>query len=319
MPNNELLNIFLSHQNKWISGNSLAEKLSISRTMVWKRINALKEAGHQIERKHNRGYRYIGTTKLSAAAIQHQCAPVQVMVFEQIDSTNKYAKEIINRHQISEPFAIIANHQTDGYGRRGRSFYSPADSGLYLTIAVPVNHDSTINPGLLTTTTAVAVVKALKKSYPTVAFQLKWINDIWVDNQKVGGIMTESIMDVELMQPSVIIVGIGINLTTSHFPVNIDQPVAAISTNPIDRNQIAVDIINQFMASYPKYQTGFEMDNYRKLSVVIGKQVTVSTRTNPLIGTVENIADNGALVLRTADGTIHHVMTGEVTKVRINQ
>ncbi|UQS87191.1 biotin--[acetyl-CoA-carboxylase] ligase [Nicoliella spurrieriana] len=319
MSNSQILKIFLNHPNQWLSGTAIAKQLSISRTMVWKTINILIDNGHQIERKHNLGYRYLGTTQLSATKISLQCSQsIQIKTFDQIDSTNKYAKDILNHKQITNPFVIIANQQTAGYGRRGRHFYSPANSGLYLTIAVPVEHHAMINPGLLTTTTAVAVVRALKVSYPQIPFQLKWINDIWVNGQKVGGIMTESIMDVELMQPSAIIVGIGINLSTKQFPSTINQPVTSISANPIDRNQLAADIINQFMQSYPTYQSGIAMDEYRKLSVVIGKQVTINIRNQPIVGTVEAIDDNGALMLRSADGQLQRVMTGEVTKVRIN-
>ncbi|MEJ6400045.1 biotin--[acetyl-CoA-carboxylase] ligase [Nicoliella lavandulae] len=319
MPHHELLKIFLNHQNEWLSGNQLAEKLAVSRTMVWKRINALKAAGHQIEGKHNLGYRYLGSLNLNADNIKHLVhTPIDIECLSTVDSTNKYAKDLVNQRIIDHPIVVIANQQTAGYGRRGRQFYSPANSGLYMTIAVPVNHDHPLNPGLLTTTTAVAVVNALKQSYPTTDFKLKWINDIWVNGNKVAGIMTESIMNVELMQPSAIIVGIGINLQTAEFPASINQPVGSISSQQIDRNQIAADIINQFLAEYPHYQDGKRMDEYRKLSVVIGHEVTISTNHAPLVGIVETIDDNGALVLKTNDGKRHHVMTGEVTKVRLN-
>ncbi|MHA8110518.1 biotin--[acetyl-CoA-carboxylase] ligase [Lactobacillaceae bacterium Melli_B4] len=320
MLNDELLKIFLNHSDQWLSGNQLAEQMNVSRTMVWKRIKALRDAGHHIEAKSNLGYRYLGTNQLDAQTIEHRCQqPVAVQVFDQIGSTNQTVKNLINQHPLATPIAVIANQQTAGYGRRGRQFYSPANSGLYLTIAVPVDHHTSIDPGLLTTTTAVAVVKALKQSYPAIDFKLKWINDIWVDGQKVGGIMTESIMDIELMQPSAIIVGIGLNLSTNHFPDDINQPVASISPRSIDRNQLTADIINQFLAVYPHYQAGTAMAEYRRLSVVIGQQVTIQTHRGELVGTVETIADNGALVLRDSNGKIHNVMTGEVTKVRLQK
>ncbi|MHA8138016.1 biotin operon repressor [Lactobacillaceae bacterium Scapto_B20] len=174
MLNDELLKIFLNHQNQWLSGNQLAAEMNVSRTMVWKRIQALKAAGYQIEGKSNLGYRYLGTEQLSAQTIERLCKqPVEVQTFEEIGSTNQYVKNLINQHQITTPIVVIANQQTEGYGRRGRQFYSPANSGLYLTIAVAVDHHTKIDPGLLTTTTAVAVVHALKRSYPAIDFQLK--------------------------------------------------------------------------------------------------------------------------------------------------
>ncbi|MHA8138017.1 biotin--[acetyl-CoA-carboxylase] ligase [Lactobacillaceae bacterium Scapto_B20] len=131
--------------------------------------------------------------------------------------------------------------------------------------------------------------------------------------------MTESIMDIELMQPSAIIVGIGLNLSTNHFPDDIGQPVASINPKPVDRNQLAANIIEQFLTAYPTYQSGSAMDEYRQLSSVIGHQVTIQTHRGELIGMVETIADNGALVLKNSNDQIHHVVTGEVTKVRLQK
>ncbi|UQS84579.1 biotin--[acetyl-CoA-carboxylase] ligase [Apilactobacillus apisilvae] len=314
MKKDQLLKLFIEHKNEWLSGNELANKLSISRTMIWKLIRTLKSSGHQIESKKNAGYRYLGSNNFDSVLIkEHLKAPFDIKTFNEIDSTNDYAKKIISQNQIDQPLAIVADEQTNGHGRRGREFYSPKDTGIYMSLVLPISDNDIFDGGLLTTMTAVAVVHGLRKSYPNVDFKLKWVNDVYVNQNKVAGILTESVMDVELMHPSAIIIGIGINLNTQDFP-SMNRSVGAISEDHVDKNKVVADIINEFYKLYPDYAKGTFMDDYRQLSMLIGHQVEIETYNNSIQGKVVDFDHHGRLILD--DGNEQKaIMTGEVVKV----
>ncbi|WP_105956606.1 biotin--[acetyl-CoA-carboxylase] ligase [Apilactobacillus quenuiae] len=315
MKKEQLLSLFIEHKNEWLSGNELADKLSISRTMIWKIIRNLKASGHQIESKKNSGYKYLGSNSFNRLLIQkHLNVPFEIETFNEIDSTNTYAKKILGQSKLKNPTIIVADKQTAGYGRRGRDFYSPKDTGIYMTLILPIKDNEIFDGGMLTTMTAVAVVNGLKISYPDVDFKLKWVNDIYVNNKKVAGILTESVMNVELMHPLALIIGIGINLNTKDFPDNMDRPVGSIGDQKVDKNKVAADIINEFIQLYPNYLDGKFIEEYRQLSMLIGKKVKIQTHRGLISGKVTDFDQHGRLIL--FDGNKHQaIMTGEVIKV----
>ncbi|TPR24490.1 biotin--[acetyl-CoA-carboxylase] ligase [Apilactobacillus micheneri] len=315
MQTDQLLNLFIKHKDEWLSGNELADKLSISRTMIWKMIRNLKQLGHQIESKKNAGYKYVGSNNFDRLLIQQNLhAPFEIQTFNEIDSTNTYAKKILSQSKISDPIVIVADKQTAGHGRRGREFYSPKDTGIYMSMILPINDNAVFDGGLITTMTAVATVHGLKKSYPNVNFQLKWVNDIYVNNKKVSGILTESVMDVELMHPSALVIGIGINLNSNNFPKDMGRPIGAISNNQVDKNKVVADILNAFYKLYPNYQKGEFMDEYRQLSMLINHQVQIETHRGLIAGKVIDFDHHGRLILDNGNET-KAIMTGEVVKV----
>lgn len=315
MQTDQLLNLFINHKNEWLSGNELASKLSISRTMIWKLIRNLKQSGHQIESKKNAGYKYIGSNNFDRLLIQKNLhVPFDVQTFNEVDSTNTYAKKLLSQNKIADPMVIVADKQTAGHGRRGREFYSPKDTGIYMSMVLPIKDNEVFDGGLITTMTAVATVHGLKQSYPNVNFQLKWVNDIYVNNKKVSGILTESVMDVELMHPSALIIGIGINLNSNHFPKNMGRPIGAISDNKVDKNKVVTDILNEFYKLYPNYQKGEFMDEYRDLSMLINHQVQIETHRALITGKVVDFDHHGRLILDDGNET-KSIMTGEVVKV----
>ncbi|TPR52524.1 biotin--[acetyl-CoA-carboxylase] ligase [Apilactobacillus micheneri] len=315
MQTDQLLNLFIKHKNEWLSGNELADKLSISRTMIWKMIRNLKQLGHQIESKKNSGYKYIGSNNFDRLLIQQNLhAPFEIQTFNEIDSTNTYAKKLLSQSKITDPMVIVADKQTAGHGRRGREFYSPKDTGIYMSMILPIKDNEVFDGGLITTMTAVATVHGLKKSYPNVNFQLKWVNDIYVNNKKVSGILTESVMDVELMHPSALVIGIGINLNPNNFPKDMGRPIGAISDNQVDKNKVVADILNEFYKLYPNYQKGEFMDEYRRLSMLINHQVQIETHRGLIAGKVVDFDHHGRLILNNGNET-KVIMTGEVVKV----
>jgi BirA family transcriptional regulator, biotin operon repressor / biotin---[acetyl-CoA-carboxylase] ligase len=310
-----LLQCFLKHPQTWLSGNQLANHLQVSRTMVWKMIQQLKQAGHQIESKSHLGYRYTQTFQINSTVLQTLLPEsYTVIVKDSLPSTNSYAKQLYDQTHSTKSQLILAKQQTQGYGRRGRQFYSPADHGLYMTLLVPLTNPKHFNPGLLTTMLAVIVAQALQIMYPSVDFKVKWINDVYVGTKKVAGILTELVMDAELMQPSALVIGIGINLTASQLPVELQSKVGAISDQPIDVNQLVAHIVQRFEAEYPDYTAGDFLPEYQKRSFLQDKTVTIQTAHQTVTGTVTGINQQGYLLVQTADKIVA-INNGEVVKV----
>lgn len=241
---------------------------------------------------------------------------IQLHTFDQIDSTNAEAKRVGQQTgRITQPQVFIANHQTGGYGRLNRDFYSPKDSGLYVSFLIPIAAEN-FNPGLLTTMTAVASVEAIEKHFP-VRLQIKWVNDLILANRKVGGILAEAFTNPVTNQIIGVVIGIGVNLSTTNFPDELQKVAISLSNRPDAKDQTAFvnDFITNFFNHLETYQTGDFMTQYRKKSSVIGHHVRVQFQNNTVTGVVSDIDDDGALLLQT-DNQKLKITSGEIIHVR---
>lgn len=308
----------LAQNGAWRSGDTLAQDLGVTRETVWKAINALRKAGHTIEARKSQGYRYVPSAVLDGDAIAYYTKrklPIRVM--NTVTSTQSAAKEMLSRHDQALPFAVIADQQSNGYGRRGRTFFSPENSGLYMSIVFPNPAPTLQNVGLLTTGVANAVCDVLTVAFPEQMFSLKWVNDILLNGRKVGGIITEAVLELESASSAAFVVGVGLNLTTATFPAALTDVAGAIQVSTtVDRNRLAGALIDVIIQMTGEYQTGAFMPAYRKRSATIGKAVTLSLGNEQVDGTVLDVADDGALVLRDVFGEVRRFTSGEVIKVR---
>lgn len=302
----------------WYSGDQLAQQIGRSRESIWKAVNALRKQGHQIESRKNRGYCYLGSRYLDANAIQiygHQQFAGPIEVVSQTASTQSLAKTFLS-HQRPQVAAFLADEQTAGYGRQGRDFYSPAQTGLYFSIILPNPAKALTNVGLLTTGVAVSVLSILQQFYPTKDFALKWVNDIYLDQQKVGGIITEASLELESTSAAAFIVGVGLNLTTAEFPPELRERARAIDpTMPVDRNQLAAALLAELVALSKRYTAADFLPTYRANSLVLGRQVTLQIGDDIVVGTAETIDEQGGLVVQTVTGERRTFTSGEVVKV----
>lgn len=195
--------------------------------------------------------------------------PGNVYVKDQVDSTQNVAK----RFEGHRPAAILAEKQTTGYGKDKRSFYSPQNSGLYLSVLLPqISTDELPHAGLFTTGLAVAITQVLEKFYPTKKFMVKWVNDILLNNKKVAGILVESILEG---QSAKWIVGLGINLTTTNFPSQLQAKAGSIAQQEVDRNRLAADIIKAVWQTKLTYQTKQFIDEYQQRLILMNREVTL--------------------------------------------
>lgn len=318
MLKDDLLAVLINHPT-WHNGTDLAGQLGVTRAGVSKAIQQLKTVGYQIEADHAKGYRFLGTTHLNQQLIQNQMANPggwRLEVWDEITSTQDRAKELIANEPSDDLVAVIANYQTAGHGRLGRTFYSPAQTGVYFSIVIPNQPIKQIaKAGLLTTSVAVVLAEELEKLIPEVKLQVKWVNDLYLNQRKVAGILTEAVLDIDNPHRGSIIVGIGINLSTADFPDGIDDQVASLKAADFDRNRFLANFLSRFEQLNATYGDGRYLPAYRQRQLLLGRQVSLACGSEQVTGLVQGIDDQGALVLKLADQNLRTFDSGDVTKV----
>ena len=196
---------------KYISGNQLARETGVSRNMIWKIIGQLKAEGYCVEAVTNLGYRLIteNSDAVNEAEIQKyldtESLGRKLEVYTETDSTNNRAKFLAVNENAPDGTLIIAEKQTNGRGRMGRTFESPLGSGIYFTVVLRRHFEMQSAP-LITSCVAVAVTEAIEK-LSGADTKIKWVNDIFINNRKVGGILTEAGMNFETRQLDYAVVG----------------------------------------------------------------------------------------------------------------
>ncbi|MBD5090483.1 biotin--[acetyl-CoA-carboxylase] ligase [Limosilactobacillus agrestis] len=310
----------LSEPDSWVSGNDLAKQFNISRESVWKAINSLRKAGNNIVGRKNLGYHFVGNSQLNADIIDfytHNHFANRLYVEDQVSSTQSIAKAFLSHHLITAPTVFIADHQTAGYGRQGRSFYSPATTGLYFSMILPSPTDRPLEAGLMTTTFAVLIVDVLKQFFPAQDFQYKWVNDIYLDYKKVGGILTEAVVDLESRTTASLVVGIGLNIATKKFPKGLKDKATGIA--PADRNLLVSRLIEAIANNYSDYDNPQYLEQYRQGSMILGQKVDLLVNGEVITGIAKKIENDGSLTIVLADGKMKTFNSGEVVKVNFEK
>ena len=300
------------NKGNYVSGQSIAELCGVSRSAVAKCITALKAEGYPISSVNNLGHRLEPECDiLSEARISAhfgEAAP-EIQVFKSIDSTSTQAKRALNEGLNRE--AIFASeHQTAGRGRRGKSFYSPDRSGLYFS-CVLYPRVSLSDSAALTSAAAVAVCKSLEKHTNTTPM-IKWVNDIFIENKKVCGILTEAVTDFESGSVQAVIVGIGINLTTEVFPDELIGIAGSVGAKP-DRCVLIAEIFKKLKELCEKLPDKSFMDDYRARSLVLGKTVSFTRNSVDYTASADFIDDNGELSVTTSNGEKILLNSGEIS------
>ncbi len=226
---------------------------------------------------------------------------INTVVFDVIPSTNTYAKE--NAASLSLPSLIIANHQTNGRGRQGKSFYSPADSGLYMTLVFEVKKAFP----LITPAAAVAVCEAIE-DVSQFKPQIKWVNDIFYNGKKVCGILSET---TKCDSKTLYIIGIGINLTTDNFPEELDM--AGSFLTDFNKNELAESISKRILDYTESPDNGRIAEEYRKRLFVIGREIEFTESGVDYTAKVKDINEFCHLITELPDGGEKVLLSGEIS------
>lgn len=244
---------------------------------------------------------------LDRRKIEELLPKLGVTVLPRIDSTNAEAKRSA-RSGAGLPYLICANSQSAGRGRLGRSFYSPAGGGLYMSLAYEPKV-SVADAVSITGAAAVAVCEALDELCKTEA-EIKWVNDIYVGGRKVCGILTEA---VTCGEHTVIIVGIGVNCTTDIFPDDIKDKAGSVGE--VDRNLLAASIAERLLIYAETADTGLWLPEYRRRCLVLGKEITYTDGETARSAVAVAVDEKGGLIVNEK-GKLKTLSTGEIT-VRI--
>ncbi len=236
-----------------------------------------------------------------------------IIYLENIDSTNTYAKEMIKK-ETECPILIYANKQTNGRGRLGRTFVSK-NGGVYMSIVFKMSLKD-FKPTLVTSYTAVVVSDAIDK-ITGLKTSIKWVNDIYINNKKLSGILVESVIK---NNEAYIIVGIGINVLHQQFDQELKQIVTTIEdeiNQKYNPKTFIDEISTSFFTHFNKILTREYINKYREKSCVIGKNIFLTINNEIHQVKAIDIDDEGELIVREKDKT-YKTYSGEITKVKIN-
>ncbi len=238
---------------------------------------------------------------------------LNITIFDELNSTNTYAKQLGSKG-VKENTLIIAESQTNGRGRMGRTFYSPNKSGIYFSLLL--FPDFSAEKSLLLTVMASVAVAETIMEYNKNDVKIKWVNDIYIDGKKVCGILTEGKIKTDL-KLDYAVVGIGINLVEpeNNFPNDIKDIATSVFQGNIEENlkfEFLAKIINKFFDMYNNKDTDY-IKRYKEYSYLIGKDINIIQGDSIRSATVLDITDKCHLLVKNENGEIEKISSGDVS------
>ncbi len=303
--------------------DDMAEELAVSSEAAWKALRSLQDEGPDITEMKNRGcqlpviHDMLTESGISDALPFDVRKRVHLVVKDVTGSTNDDAKALL-REGAPNNTVVVASRQTMGKGRRGRSFFSPSDSGIYVSVIlapdIPLERC-----WMITGAAAVATCRAISDTCK-LDTQIKWVNDVYMKDRKVCGILTEGIADLGTGDLSHAVVGIGVNVYEPHggFPPEIKSRAAALSVEivPNLRNRLVASIVTHLLGLCARFDEKTLIGEYRALSMMPGRHVGVLKDLSALrFATAIQINDDMSLRVRYEDGSCEDLQTGEVSIV----
>ena len=312
----------------WHTGASMGEALGIGRSAIWKQIEELRALGLQIEADKNRGYRLLDDVALIDVEAIHahskHASDFSIETHHSIDSTNNRAMQIIQSGELTAPFAVFADHQSAGRGRRGRTWVSPIGRSLYFSVGWTFEQGLNELSGL-SLVVAIALRRALINEGVDSAL-LKWPNDLLgsingTDYKKLAGVLIE--IQGEATGPCSVVIGVGLNISLSDCVDDslsaIDQPWIDLKTlcngASLDRNQLAASVLEQLTDCLQMFQdVGFTPFKQAWLEgdFMFGREVSVLIGDKVAQGEHMGVDDDGNLLL-AIDGVTTRFNAGEVS------
>ena len=240
---------------------------------------------------------------------------VRPEIFPVLDSTNRKVREQASAGA-PEGYTAIALQQTAGKGRRGHHFYSPAGTGIYMSLLLRPAHLSAQDASRLTTTAAVAACEAIEAVSGKEAL-IKWVNDIFVNGKKAAGILTEASISVENGLLEYAVLGIGINALPPEdgFPDDIRDIAGAVFDRPAGdgKNRLAAEFLNRFMSYYHTPQDAVLYSRYRERCFVIGRTVQILSANGSRTAKVLGLDEDFRLSVEYENGEKEALISGELS------
>ncbi|MFY0543096.1 biotin--[acetyl-CoA-carboxylase] ligase [Brevibacillus sp. H7] len=316
----EILKAFQANPGRFISGEELSHTCQCSRTAVWKHIEELRQEGYVFEAVRKSGYRLVAAPDRIAeeeilAGLDTRRIGQTIYAHDTVVSTQLLAHEAASKGA-PEGTIVLAEQQIGGKGRLGRAWHSPKGTGIWMSLIIRPAIPLPKTPQM-TLLTAVTVAKTIRKT-ADVPVLIKWPNDIFIEDKKVCGILTE--LNAESDRVNYLVIGIGINVNSveSDFPEDLQDVATSLriaSGEPIRRAAFIQTFCRVFEEEYDHYlQHGFERAKreWETYSYSIGRQVTVRTLHTTLEGRAVGLDEEGVLIVEDADGNRHKVYSADV-------
>jgi BirA family biotin operon repressor/biotin-[acetyl-CoA-carboxylase] ligase len=306
-----------------VSGADVGRELALTRAAVWKHVRRLREQGYAIPGTPSQGYRLVSAPdRLTPVEVTpHLRTEVLGRALhwaDTVDSTNTWARGLA-RDGAREGTVVLAERQTAGRGRLGRSWFSPAGVNLYMSVVLRPLVPPARAPQLALV--AGCALAATIAEVAAVRPGLKWPNDVLLSGRKVAGILTE--MDSEADRVAFVVVGVGVNLNVSPEDLRAGvgdtaTSVGAAAGRPVHRPSFVARLLAELEERYRRYLArgfGALRDEWESYSSLTGREVAVAGGDGERRGRVTGLDGEGALVLRDPDGATVRVLAGDVTVV----
>lgn len=318
----------LKKKNDYVSGEKISTELGVSRMAISHAVKSLRNDGYNVSSVTNKGYRLLENPdmdRLTAGELMSYLSRERmkhVLCLDIVDSTNTKLRELAFDGADSG-YVVMANQQTCGRGRLGRSFMSPKDTGIYLSMLLRPDCLPKDCPAI-TAWTGVAVSRAIKR-VTGISPSIKWVNDLYMSDKKICGILSELSVESESGHVQHIIVGIGINVNerSDEFPddlKNIATSIYAETGKKTSRAELAAALIEELDIMSSKWPCAKEeyLDEYRRLTMTTGRDIYVISGENKTKEKALEINEDFSLKVRYEDETIENLSSGEISTKFVN-
>lgn len=326
MSRGQVLALLRARSGEYLSGEQVSAQLGLSRAAIWKDVDALRREGYEIEARTGLGYRLVAAPdaltepEIRAAMEETRTVGRELHCLAEVDSTNTCAKKLALAGA-PDGTAVIADCQTAGRGRLGRSFQSPRGKGIYLSVLLRPQ----LPPEKLLCVTAlgaVAVCRAVERVLPGAGLEIKWTNDLVHRGRKLCGILTEMSLEGESGALQYLVMGIGLNVLQR--PEDFSPEVAAMAgslqselgTAPSRPALAAAELgeLDRLCQALQSGATAPYLAEYRRRCVTLGKEIRlVRSDGSGQRATALDVDDAFGLVIRREDGAIEVIRSGEAS------
>ncbi|HVO56982.1 MAG TPA: biotin--[acetyl-CoA-carboxylase] ligase [Dongiaceae bacterium] len=318
-----LLTLFANNATIAISGARIAKEIGVSRSTVWRWVQRLREVGVRVKGQPHTGYFLervpdVLTPQLLKQRLKSGLFSGKIHHFFRTDSTNRVAMDL-GFSGAPEGTVVLAEEQTAGRGRAGRSWHSERASGIYVTLLLRPRI-SPVQAPLLTMMAGLSARAAIL-AQTGLAPDLKWPNDLILNGKKLGGILTEMHAEPNLVR--FVIVGIGINANQEKFPgdlSNIATSLRAESGQSVSRVDLLAKLLREFESDYNRFlREGAQpvVERFSEISSYArGKKVRVNNGRESFLGVTAGLGPEGILQVQREDGDVVAVLAGDVTEAK---
>lgn len=319
--NAKILDVLRARTHTYISGEQLSRELNMSRTAVWKHVNALRSLGYRVEAITSMGYKLISSPSLLLPleiknGLNTRFIGQNIHWEYEVTSTNTIAAQLADKGA-PEGTVVVSECQKQGRGRMGRNWISQPENGIYLSLILRPNFVPMKAP-CVTFISAIAVVEALEHVLGLKA-GIKWPNDVMIHGKKVSGILTELKAEMECIH--YVIVGIGINVNNNRFPKAFRDKVTSLSLE-VKHKLSRIAIVQALLSSLERWyvstlEHGIEQtfERWRDLSCTVGNPVEVNLGDEILYGVASRLSSDGSLYVQLDSGEERQILAGDVTMV----